>query len=200
MYETIISQIRALCRFVTSQDVHPTQELYRLALSQARVVWYAFTHEGVTNALRGGRLILNEEDLEIYQDTLPARSLGPNSAPNIIRALSDPHHTSQGGSALRYQISAHNAELTLLISVICRKIHEHLTGPRARQLASDQGQPIQDEEMMDIWRELDECWDRLENARDSGMWNGAVEEAFTADDLNLFVDSWQIFLFECREF
>lgn len=54
MHEATLSQIHALCNILSPAD----QEDYVHALIRARIFWYGHVLDGVTNGLRGGRLIL----------------------------------------------------------------------------------------------------------------------------------------------
>jgi hypothetical protein len=58
MYEATLSQVYTLCSPTNHSVLHSGQGSYCDALVRARVFWYAYVHEGVRTALRGGRLYL----------------------------------------------------------------------------------------------------------------------------------------------
>src|ERR1700683_4062178 len=86
MFESVLSQVHALCRFGTNNLTQACQDRYSESLSRARVFWYAYIHESTTNALKGGRLVMNEDDLDGFQQSLPpkpfpvAQGLVPSSS------------------------------------------------------------------------------------------------------------------------
>ena len=224
MFESVLSQVHALCRFDNRNLLQTGQDQYSEALARARVFWYAYAHEGVFNALKGGRLVMGEDDLDGFQLTLPSQSflltqapLSPSSSlPNsvlqslgtdtsspfsdIIQAMADSRYRSHPRTFLLYQLTTHHFDLTLHVATVCRRIHRVLTGPRARQLATGRGGSLNIEDMRAIWDGLHRCWDEFESARESGLWNGAVDEICPLLDVDVFASGWQIFLFECREF
>jgi hypothetical protein len=59
MSEAALSQTQALCAL---SGLSPSNQLHSddsdNALVRAQIFWYAHTHEGVTTAMRGGRLVL----------------------------------------------------------------------------------------------------------------------------------------------
>jgi hypothetical protein len=224
MFESILSQVHALCRFGNNNLVQTGQDRYSESVSRARVFWYAYSHESITNALKGGRLVFNEDDLDGFQQTLPQhpfpvthapmhssstlppamfQAAGMNISPpfsDVIQAMADSRYRSQSRTFLLYQLITHHFALILRVAAVCRKIHTVLTGPKARQLAADHGGSVNLNDMRAIWDDLHGCWDGLEGARDSGLWNGGVDGICPAQDVDTFVSGWQIFLFECREF
>lgn len=203
MYETIVSQCHALSRFDNSRGATGLHDPYEHAIYRAQVFWYAYTHEGTTNGLRGGRLVLKEDDLQEFERTLPPRLLD-NSATSpastiTAQTTAETHDQLQSKYAALYQLAAHYAELTLPVSRVCRKIHAYLTGPQARRIGADQSRPFPSEAVVSIWTNLDKCWDRFEVARQSGLWNGGVDSACPDEDLDVLISRWEIYLFECRE-
>ena len=58
MHETTLSQIHALCTVVPPPSSHGSQDEHHEALIRARIFWYGHVLDGVTNGLRGGRLLL----------------------------------------------------------------------------------------------------------------------------------------------
>jgi hypothetical protein len=225
MFESIVSQVHALCRFGNDNLTQTNQDRYTESLSRARVFWYAYTHEGITNALKGGRLVMTEDDLDGFQQTLPPQSFAaaqssipsssalpnalfqtfgndtPSPFSDAIQAMADSRYQSHSRTFLLYQLTTHHFDLILRVATVCRRIHSVLTGPPgARQLATDRGGSINTNAMRTIWDGLGRCWDKFEGARESGLWNAGVDEIFPVQDMDAFVSGWQIFLFECREF
>jgi hypothetical protein len=218
MFESIVSQVHALCRFGNDNLTQPSQDRYRESLSRARVFGYAYTHEGITNALKGGRLVMNEDDLEGFQHALPAAQTSipsssalpsamfqtfgndtPSPYSDVIQAMAESRYRSHSRTFLLYQLTMHHFDLTLEVATVCRRIHTVLTGPRARQLASDHGGSLNSNDLRTIWGGLGKCWDKFEATRESGLWNAGVDEICPSQDVDTFVSGWQIFLFECRE-
>ena len=58
MYEATLSQIYNLCSIGTASAVSSGQGEFIDALVKARVFWYGHVVDGVTSALRGGRILL----------------------------------------------------------------------------------------------------------------------------------------------
>lgn len=223
MFESILSQVHALCRFESNALAQTGQDCYSECLPRAKIFWYAYTYEGITNALKGGRLFMDEDDLDGFQQTLPPRPFPATHAPipsssalsntmfhatgtdtpspfsDVVQAMADSRYRSHSRTLLLYQLTTHHFDLTLHVAAVCRKIHAVLTGPKARQFATDHGGFLKVEDMSAIWNGLHTCWDEFEGARDSGLWNGGVDELCPAGDVDMFVSGWQIFLFECRE-
>ena len=58
MYEATTSQVYNLCTLGTAASVSSGQGDYIDALVRARIFWYGYVLDGVTSALRGGRMLL----------------------------------------------------------------------------------------------------------------------------------------------
>ncbi len=58
MYETTLSQIYNLCSLAPSTSLNNRQGEFIDALVKARIFWYGHIIDGVTSALRGGRILL----------------------------------------------------------------------------------------------------------------------------------------------
>ena len=201
------------------QDVG--QDVYSNFIPRARVFWYAYVHESISNALRGRRLMMDEDDLDGFQQTLPTLSFPTaqthsshsmqNSVPqtlgvanlstlsDAIQAIADPRYRSHSRVFLRYQLTTHHFEFTLSIAAACRRIHHLLTGPVAYRAAADSSAPVDEAEILAIWDSLEKAWNQFEGVREVGLWNSAADEICSVGDVDLFVSGWQIFLFECRE-
>lgn len=169
MYEATMSQVYTLCSLAPSSSVGSGQGDYVDALVRARIFWYAHVIDGITTGLRGGRLVLTEDDLTSFERTLP--SLDDNS----------------GASAL-YAISYRYATIPLRIASVCREIHAILTSPRARQSST-----VDEARIHHAWETLDRCWKEFDGLRQVGT-DGFVQ----TEDVERFIDGWQIFIFECH--
>lgn len=90
----------------------------------------------------------------------------------------------------------HQFELIRGIAAACRRIHKLLTGPGASRSATDSSLSG---EMIVIWNDLSTSWDDLEGVKQYGVWNGAIDETCSIETVDVFISSWQIFMFECRE-
>lgn len=58
MHEATLSHIHALCAIVPAAAPNTGQDEYLDALIRARIFWFGHVLDGVTNGLRGGRLLL----------------------------------------------------------------------------------------------------------------------------------------------
>lgn len=206
MYESTLSQVYALCSLESPSSVHSGQGPYTDALVRARIFWYAHVHEGTTNALQGGRLVLNNEDLIAFQQTLPPHpNTNPtppsSSLPSPVSptfsldqhpAAADPTHSR---ASLSFVVATHYFSLTLNLSSVCRHIHTVLTGPKARRHHVD---GLDEDGLRDAWEGLERCWDEFEAVRRNGIGAGGI--SFALEDVDRFVSSWQVFIFECRQF
>ncbi|EGO21595.1 hypothetical protein SERLADRAFT_440847 [Serpula lacrymans var. lacrymans S7.9] len=216
MYEATLSQIYSLCSLANPSTVNSGQGPYCDALVRARIFWYAHTHEGVTTGLRGGRLLLDDDDLIAFRSTLPPQycssasasssiSAPPSSMPSptspvsaefSLSSFQDPRGHSR--ASLAYLLTTHYFSLALSVSAICRRIHAILTGTRARRRA-EAGVGVDEESLVEVWDELERCWDQFEALRRGaggigGMGGGLIR----GEDVERFVSGWQVFIFECH--
>lgn len=198
MYESTLSQIYALCSVENPSPVRSGQSPYSDALIRARIFWYAHVNEGTTNALRGGRLVLNDDDLVAFQQTLPSTSPRPSSSlpspvsptcPADTQTSSDATHPD----ASLFLLMTRYFSLTLNLSSVCRRIHVVLTGPKARQSPVDS---LDENGLRDVWEGLERCWDDFEAVRRTGLSAGGI--SIGTMDIDRFVSSWQVFIFECH--
>ncbi|KAI0705833.1 hypothetical protein BC835DRAFT_1445328 [Cytidiella melzeri] len=169
MYEATLSQVYNLCSLAPMSTVDSGQGEYVDALVCARLFWYAHITDGVTSGLRGGRILLSDYDLTVFEARLP------------------PHQAGSLASET-YSFTFHCMSIPVRISSICRTIHAVLTGPLARP--SDH---VKEELLEKVWVGLDKCWTDLDSLRgaDAG-------EILDSEDLDRFVNGWQIFIFECE--
>ncbi|KAG1790981.1 uncharacterized protein HD556DRAFT_1241415 [Suillus plorans] len=217
MYEATLSQVYTLCSSSNHSVLQSGQGSYCDALVRARVFWYAYVHEGVRTALRGGRLYLDEDDLVAFQSTLPPQycasasgsapsstsasshssptATSPVSSDNPVNSLQDPRGHSR--ASLSYLLSSHYFSLALSVSGVCRAVHAVLTGPRARR-RTDAGVAIREDSLVEIWDGLERCWEDFESLRRGAGGIGTVGGGLVrGEDVERFVSGWQVFIFEC---
>ncbi|KAI6036830.1 hypothetical protein BKA83DRAFT_4167938 [Pisolithus microcarpus] len=182
-YEATLSQVYALCNLTSPSSVNSGRGPFGDALVRARIFWYAYIHESITTGLRGGRLLLDEDDLHLFQNTLP---------PQYSGVFVCEHHTR---IPLTFMLVKQYFSLALSVSGVCRAIHTHLTGPRALQCA-EAGISVAHEAMMNIWDSLTHCWEDFEAFRhDAGSTIGGG--LIRGEDVERIVSGWQVFIFEC---
>ena len=170
MQEATLAQVHTLC-FPPSPEAEnavPCEPLVR-----ARVFWYAYVQEATTQGLRDGRLVLDEDDLLSFQNSLPPQYVTPSpiSRPSSSRSGTLPM-SSIGQSissadhpraSLVFQLTSHYFSHTLAVARICRAIHVHLTGPRARR-KSEGGVPVDQEALIRLWDEIEQAWEEIGRA------------------------------------
>ncbi|KAJ8487145.1 hypothetical protein ONZ51_g4372 [Trametes cubensis] len=139
------------------------------ALVRARIFWYAHVVDGVTSGLRGGRISLTDEDLTAFEATLPP--FGSDTGPSAGYAF-----------AFRF------ATIPIRIASVCREVHAALTGPKARQR-----EDLDEVKLEEAWKTLERCWTDLDGLRHLGTC-GIIQP----EDIERFIDGWQIFLFEAH--
>ncbi|KAJ3741826.1 hypothetical protein DFH05DRAFT_1558769 [Lentinula detonsa] len=221
MHEASLSQAHSLCSLLSgspssipsfsSGSSGSSDE----ALARTRIFWYAHMQEGLTTGLRGGRFVLNEDDMDVFQSTLPPFRTTPlhglseaGYASNIsLPSPTSPTfppgaslHSLRDGSpysgAHPYLQVTHLFSIPLHLSSVCRKIHAILTGAKAAHKAEVSGR-IDAEGMREIWDGLDRCWEEFEAIR-----RGTSASAGGSMDVDIqterFVSCWQIFIFECH--
>ncbi|KII88691.1 hypothetical protein PLICRDRAFT_162020, partial [Plicaturopsis crispa FD-325 SS-3] len=215
MYETTLSQVYSLCSLASPSSAHSGQGPHGDALVRARIFWYAHVHEGITTGLRGGRLILDDEDLAAFQATLPPVVSQPSSSssssssstspvsPTVssFSSLSPPPHELGENAMHTVQASAKFLTASRLFSAplhlasVCRQVHSALTGPKARRRVE-----VSDEVMVDIWEGLAQSWEEFENIRRTGAGGVGfnISDTMTPEDADKFVSGWQVFIFECH--
>ncbi|KAH7869669.1 uncharacterized protein C8R40DRAFT_1058698 [Lentinula edodes] len=223
MHEASLSQAHSLCTLLSGPPSSMpsissgSSESPDEALMRARIFWYAHMQEGITTGMRGGRLVLSEDDLDVFQSTVPpfqttsphglrgvayASGVGlpsPNS-PTFPSGMSS--NSLRGGSphsgAHPYLSVTHLFSIPLHLSSVCRKIHAVLTGAKASRTA-ELGGGVDAEGMREVWEGLDSCWDEFEALR-RGISTSAGGSMLGDVDIRTerFVSCWQIFIFECH--
>ncbi|KAK8864304.1 hypothetical protein IAR55_001551 [Kwoniella newhampshirensis] len=179
MYEGAISQVFTLCSSGgMGYDGQPSaagalnggqDESQDLLVVRVRVYWYAFVHEGITTGLKGGRLHLDEDDLETMQDSIDHRALVRDSA--------------------AFRASSKFATAPINLALACRKINKALTGPAARRRTT-----VNPDLVKQAWEALEKCWEEFEDVKNEGP----VGPYTQGDEITRFADGWKIFLFEAQ--
>jgi len=216
MQEASLSQAHSLCTLLSGPPSStPSASLGSSgspdeATVRARIFWYAHMQEGITTGMRGGRLLLSEDDLEVFQSTLPPfyatsphgsgvsyASGGGLPSPNSPTFPVSLRDSSPNSGTHPYLQVTHLFSIPLHLSSVCRKIHMILTGVKAARRAEDGG-GIDAEGMREIWEGLDRCWEEFESVRRGT--SAATGGAVVGDDIQIerFVSCWQIFIFECH--
>ncbi|KAI0282211.1 hypothetical protein BGY98DRAFT_1121989 [Russula aff. rugulosa BPL654] len=171
MYEALVSQVFTLCSLASVSSVGSGQGQAIDILVRARLFWYSHIVEGVTTGLRGGRLLISDDDLAAFQKTLP-----PLNSDAMSRT-----------STIAYEFTYHYAMVPLELASACRKVHSALTGPKARQQNE-----IEERSLHEVWDALEKSWKDFDNLRMLGT-SGNVHE----EDVDRYIHGWQIFIFEC---
>ncbi|KAG5716270.1 hypothetical protein E4T56_gene10634 [Termitomyces sp. T112] len=208
MYEATLSQARALCNLSGSSagpaaPITPFPDTADDYVLRARIFWYAHMQEGFSTGMRGGRLVLDNDDYEAFQNTLPAYAFTsdnpaismPPSPPESVRPLSShsllPQDNQSAAAAQVFLRTSQLFSLPLQLSTICRRVHSVLTGSKATRRAEEHGL-IDAQGMREIWEDLDLCWKQFDSMRRNG--SSDPESA----SLDQFVSAWQIYIFECH--
>ncbi|KAF8654081.1 hypothetical protein AX16_003614 [Volvariella volvacea WC 439] len=187
IHEAALSQARALSLSDTPPGSASIGHVFDTASIRARTLWYSYIRESITTGIKGGRLILSDEDLQSFQRTVP--NLPISVVDEVLPSPTSPVFDAPHSGVLSHVAAVY--DLPLRLSAVCRKIHATLTGPKAIQ-ALRQGAVVNPDFIDDIWRELDECWHGLNTIRRSGT---PFESAASRDQ---FAGAWQICIFECH--
>ena len=100
-------------------------------------------------------------------------------------------------AALTYLVTSQYFSLALDVAQVCRVIHSTLTGPRARRQI-ESGVAIHKEALVEIWDNLERCWDNFETLRHNPSGVGAAGgDLIRGEDVERFVSGWQVFIFQC---
>ncbi|TFK42735.1 hypothetical protein BDQ12DRAFT_623993 [Crucibulum laeve] len=199
IHEAALSQVQSLCATASSSigSSSAFPNTVDDALARARIFWYAHTQEGISTGTRGGRFVLDIEDLETFQRTLPPLNFsggGINSPSSPLSVDASATLPSGSASSESFLELINTMSLPLNLSGVCRKIHTVLTGPKAMRRAEEHGL-IDANGMREIWRELDHCWQEF-----NSLQRDAANDDHPAIRMNTerFVAGWQIFIFECH--
>jgi len=175
MYESTINLIYALTSIAAVSSVNSGKGEYVDALVRARIFWSGILHDWMVNGLRGGRMFLNDFDLGLFEETLPP--LDPSNS------RADVAHLEAYSMVYRY------FTLPLQLASACRLVHTAVTGPEARRKNM-----IDEERLQRAWGILDKAWSEVDQIRSSDL-SGT---AFTPQEIEAYIASWKIFMFECN--
>ncbi|KDQ16343.1 hypothetical protein BOTBODRAFT_54128 [Botryobasidium botryosum FD-172 SS1] len=171
MYQAAIAQIYSLSRIEST--VKSGQGDFVDALVRARIFWYGHVHEGITNGLHGRKLIFDDDDLDIFHNTLPPSLTPPTQA--VAR------------SAFTQSFTYRYATAPIRVSSACRLINSALTGPKAQMREF-----INEPKLREAWEALEKCWEEFDGLLQLPQ-GGIVPE-----DSERFVNGWKVFIFECQ--
>lgn len=194
MYEAALSQTQALCT-IASSSAGPSSLIPSFphgsddAAIRARIFWYAHMQEGISTGMRGGRLVLDNDDLDLFQSTVPPCSMGGSSSPTTPPDSSG-LNCSPSPSPCYLQVTQ-LLSIPVQLGIACRKVHAVLTGPKASRRADEHGL-VDAHGMREIWEDLDHCWREFDSLRRLSM------NELPALDVEEFTSAWQIFIFECH--
>lgn len=169
MHEATISQVFTLCSMASVSSVGTGQGKGVDLLVRSRIFWHAHVVEGITSGLRGGKLLLSDEDLNAFQKTVP-----PLGTTAVTRSEA-------------YEFTYRYAQVPLQLASACRKVHAALTGPSARQ-----NDEIDENLLHEAWGILDQSWKAFEGLKELGTL-GIIR----AEEVERYIYGWQIFIFEC---
>jgi hypothetical protein len=175
MYESTINLIYALTSIAAVSSVNSGKGEYVDALVRARIFWSGILHDWMVNGLRGGRMFLTDFDLGLFEETLP-----PLDPSNSRADISHPE---------TYSLIYRYFTLPLQLASACRLVHTAVTGPEARRKNT-----IDDEKLQRAWGILDKAWSEIDQIRSSDL-SGT---AFTPQEIEAYISSWKIFMFECN--
>jgi len=123
------------------------------------------------------------------QHPLSHQQQQPPSRPHSQNQHQQSHQLSS--TRQTFIITARLFSLPLRLSAICRKVHAVLTGREAHRRA-ERGLPIDSDGLQEVWDGLDACWDDFDAIRRSAI-------GISGEEVERYIGSWQIFIFECRE-
>ncbi|ODN79767.1 hypothetical protein L202_03678 [Cryptococcus amylolentus CBS 6039] len=178
MYGAALSQVYTLCSHTAhNYDGEPSATAFvnggvaddlEMTTVRVRVYWYSFVHEGITTGLKGGRLTLDDDDLETMQDMVENSALVRDSG--------------------AFRISSNFATAPISLALACRKINKALTGTAARRRTDVNGELLKQ-----AWEALEKSWEEFDQLLAFGG-----GEYMLSDEVTRFADGWKIFLFEAQ--
>ena len=115
-------------------------------------------------------------DLGLFEETLPP--LDPSNS------RADIAHLESYSMVYRY------FTLPLQLASACRLVHTAITGPEARRKNT-----VDEERLQRAWGILDKAWSEIDQIRSSDL-SGS---AFSPQEIESYISSWKIFMFECSE-
>ncbi|KAH6876473.1 hypothetical protein BKA70DRAFT_1128437 [Coprinopsis sp. MPI-PUGE-AT-0042] len=196
IHDTALSQIQVLCILAPSASPSSSSSISDDAATRARLFWYAFTQEGLSAGLRGGRFNLHRDDYESFQRTIPPPAYhgGLPYPPSSSSSVTPPSLPNSHPESQVYNHLLSSSAIPLQVNTVCRKIHTVLTGPRAVRRAEEHNL-IDAHGMQEIWRDLDQCWRELSIIRRNAVND---EDSASRCDTERYACAWQIFIFECH--
>jgi hypothetical protein len=130
--------------------------------SRGRLWIDAFVHEGITTGLKGGRLLLDDEDLDTMHDSIHNRSM-------VVQ-----------NSTLQTSVKFATAPINLALA--CRLINRALSGPSARRSRTVNGNWVKE-----AWEALERSWEEFEALK---LAPEATVVYTSMDDVVRFADGW----------
>ncbi|KIO27129.1 hypothetical protein M407DRAFT_233617 [Tulasnella calospora MUT 4182] len=169
MYQSTVLQVYSLSTMSDSLQRNETGGQVD-QMVRARIFWYGHVHEGLTNGLKGKKLIFDQDDVDAFKSPLSVRDYSTALAKSPVT------------SSLTFQF----ATAPIRLSAACRLVNATLTGPKA-----DRAETVDRLAMDRVWTALAACWDEFENLRSLG---GTA--AMQNEETDRFISGWQIFIFE----
>ncbi|KAJ7261330.1 hypothetical protein B0H12DRAFT_1013547 [Mycena haematopus] len=208
MYEATLSQAASCASPAAPPWMHSFPHASDDTIIRARILWYAHMHEGMTTGMRGGRFVLSDDDIDAFQNSIPAFSFNNNSphpSPisssflqgaghgpglTIPQRLIHPQssHPQLATPIHAYVNTADSFAIPLHLSAVCRRVYVVLTGTRASRRAQEGG-GVDAEGMRNVWDGLEQCWEDFAALRCRPN---------LPDDFHMFISAWQLYIFECH--
>lgn len=186
IHETTLSHVLALCTSNTQLSGHTgLSNGQNEMLILARIFWYAYTHEGLTTGMKGGRFVLDIDDLDAFQRLVPTYN---------VDAQQLYHDRGQLSLARSLDELFQMTRIPLSLGGVCRKVHEVLTGAKAAKCVEEHGL-IEASGMWEIWRDLDRFWRELVAIKETVLRDGGASQRFYVEQ---YACGWQLFIFECH--
>ncbi|KAF6765052.1 hypothetical protein DFP72DRAFT_1058868 [Ephemerocybe angulata] len=193
IHDTALLQVQALCTIPSGAGpASATPRAFEDAGIRARLFWYAYTQEGLLSGIRGHRFVLDAEDYDAFQRTMPLLNYGHGS--NGASSPSSPPAALLTPEAQLYNRLISSSTLPSQLNMTCRKIHGVLTGPKATRRAEEHNL-IDAHGMREIWNDLDRCWSEFNTIRRNASAN---DDSASRCDTERYACAWQIFIFECH--
>ncbi|KAG8903673.1 hypothetical protein FRB99_002864 [Tulasnella sp. 403] len=170
MYQSTVLQVYSLSNMGEALSVNEVGGKVD-QMVRARIFWYGHVHEGLTNGLKGRKLIFDQDDVDAFRT--------PLSTHDYNYSLSRSNVTSS--YTYRY------ATAPIRLSAACRLVNSALTGPKARR-----SETVDRTAMNRVWTALAESWDEFESLRNCVVGSKVVQN----EDTDRFISGWQIFIFE----
>ncbi|TFK76606.1 hypothetical protein BDN72DRAFT_831189 [Pluteus cervinus] len=195
LHEAALSQAQAICTPTAAppspSSTHGLPNAPDDAVIRARIFWYAYIRESVITGMKGGRFILDGDDLEMFQRTLPPFGFGVANLPSpTTSSFPTLPSSAHGGTSSTSMHFTDIFGIPLKLASICRKVHTVLVGAKATRMA--ESGIINSQAIYEIWAGLDKCWDSFEALRRGDItFEGGC-------DIDHFASAWQIFIFECH--